>query len=209
LVGVYTVNLVSTILGEVQLLQIDQTADPPVFQLTVETRRRSNGAKYVTKEEVRFADHFSEFIFGWFTASHLRDWTPLSERHPDVRRRTRPARLKSYLNELCLYAPAADALAAPDLDFLIEHLTEDARRPLGDGVMQHEFHNDYGRIRVTTDALDEEGGVSAWWLHADSEEGLFQLAHGVLCCVNLRHELKHWTKTSQPVMERLHELRSR
>jgi hypothetical protein len=96
-----------------------------------------------------------------------------------------------------------------ELDFLIEHLTEDARRPLGDGLMQYEFNNAHGRIRVTTDAPDEEGGVSAWWLHADSEEGLFQLARGVLFCVNLRHALKHWTKTSQPVMERLRELPSR
>jgi hypothetical protein len=69
--------------------------------------------------------------------------------------------------------------------------------------MQYEFHNDHGRIRITTDDPGEPAGVSAWWLASSSTEDLFRLAQRVLWCGNLRQNLRHWTKFARPVMDRL------
>jgi hypothetical protein len=47
------------------------------------------------------------------------------------------------------------------------------------------MHSDQGRSRVTTDDY-RQGGASAWWLHADSEAGLPQLASQVQGWCGLR-----------------------
>src|SRR5262249_29663989 len=135
----------------------------------------------------------------------FRNWTPISERSSSPWIRTRPARAKPYSNGLWLYAPDAGALAAPHLDFLIEKVTEESRQEIAEGVMEYRFQNRYGRIRVTTDVYGVEGGVSAWWFHADSAENLFELARPVLWMADLRSKLRHWTKATRPVRDRLRE----
>jgi hypothetical protein len=121
---------------------------------------------------VRVADHFSAFVFDWFARFYFEEWTPLSECGPDADGLSRSHAQKPYLNGLWLYAPHAEAVAPPHLDFLIEQFDEDYRRRVGGGAMQYGFSHANGRIRVTTDEPGEEGGVSAWWLHADSAEHL-------------------------------------
>jgi hypothetical protein len=182
-------------------LQLDDTDDPPVVVDEAYFPSSPEGEKI--KEWVQVAPHFSDFIFDWFAGNYFHSWTPYSEAVGDGPglRRTRPN--KPYLNGLWLFAPNAEPLAPPHLDFLLEQFTEEARRQLADGVEQYDFRNADGRLRVTTDRYGEPDGVSAWWLHADTEEGLFQLAKRVLWCGSLRSTLRHWTKSARPVMDRL------
>jgi hypothetical protein len=152
---------------------------------------------------VKVADHFSSFVFDWIAGHYFEGWTPLSECSRDATGRLRSRREKPYRNGLWLYAPHAAALAPPCLDYLIENLAEGPCRQIAGGVMQYQFRNDDGRLRVTTDSYGEDGGVSAWWLHADSEEGLFHLARRVLWCSDPGKSLRHWTKAARPVIDRL------
>jgi hypothetical protein len=154
----------------------------------------------------RGAGRFSQFLFDWFARFYFEDWTPLAERSPYPEQRTRPPSEKRYLDGLWLYAPDAEALAPPYLDYLLENFTEEPRREVADGVMQYRFQDAQGSIRVTTDEYHEEGGVSAWWMHADSEEGLFQLAKRVWRCGNLPTTLRHWSEAARPVLDRLREV---
>jgi hypothetical protein len=182
-------------------VQLDGSDDPPVLV----DRHYAEGpdGRWQELEWVRVAGHFSDFLFGWIADYYVRDWTPLSERDPYEVNRIRPPREKPYLNGLWLYAPHAEPLAPPQLDFLIEQFNEVYRRQLGHGAMQYGFSHADGTIRVTTDD-PEPGGVSAWWLHADSAEHLYRLAERVLWCGNLREALRHRTEAAGTVMDRLH-----
>jgi hypothetical protein len=153
--------------------------------------------------QVQVADRFSDFVFGWVADYYFLDWTPLSERDLAEKNRLRPPREKPYRDGLWLYAPHAEPLAPPHLDFLIEHFDEDFRRHLGEGVMQYGFSHACGQIRVTTDDPGEEGGVSTWWLHAGSQEHLLRLAERVLWCGHLREALRHRTGVARSVRDRL------
>jgi hypothetical protein len=179
-------------------VQPDGSDDPPVV-----VDESYDDKTSLVVEWVRIADRFSHFVFDWVARFYFEDWTPLSERSPYPYQRTRPAREKPFLNGLWLYAPDAEALAPPFLDFLIEFFTEDSREAISQGVMQYAFHDENGRVRVTTDEYGEEDGVSAWWLHADSREALFRLAKRIVWCCDLREKLRHWTKQARPVMDRL------
>jgi hypothetical protein len=129
-------------------------------------------------------------------------WTPLSERSNDPKQVKLPVHKKPYLDGLWLYAPSAQLLAPPYLDYLIDHFTEDVRQQIAPGVMQYGFHDEDGTLRVTTDDYREEGGVSAWWLHASSEEGLYRLARKVWWCCDLPTSLKGKTKVALAVYSR-------
>jgi hypothetical protein len=184
-------------------VELDGSEDPPVIVDESYDYRPEAPEGLEVQEWVKVADHFSGFVFDWIAGFYFRDYTPLCERTYNPSRRTRPPREKPYLDGLWLYASQAETVAPPYLDFLSENFTEDDRKKVADGVTQYQFHNDDGRIRVTTDSYGEEGGVSAWWLHANSEEKLFRLAERVLWCGNLRATLRHWTKAARPVMDRL------
>src|SRR5262249_55892778 len=145
-----------------------------------------------------------------FAEFYLQDWTPISENSWSRRDPDAEPREKQYLNGLWLYAPAADPLYPPHLDFLLEHFDELSCQEISPAVTQHRFRNQHGRLRVTTDAAREEDGFSAWWLHADTESHLYDLARRVWDCGNLKENLKHWVSTqTEPagragvVMERL------
>jgi len=165
-------------------VQPDGSDDPPVFAddgYDMESRRVLPWA--------RWSDSFSDFVFDWFVCVHGYGRYPSFPSEP-------------YRNGLWLYAPHAEALLPPYLDFLIEQFHEDYRRQVAGGVMQYGFSHADGRIRVTSDD-PEPGGVSAWLLHADSAEHLYRLAERVLWCGNLREALRHHTEVAGPVMDRL------
>ncbi len=186
-------------------IQPNGSDDPPVVVDETYNYRPDDPEGSRILEWVKVADHFSAFVFDWIAGYYFRNYTPLSERAYDSKRRTRPAREKLYLNGLWLYAANAEALLPPYLDFLIEEFSADSRVQVAEGVTQYQFHSDQGRIRVTADDDPQENGVSAWWLHAASEENLFQLAKKVLWCSDLGRHLRHWTKTARPVRDRLRE----
>lgn len=179
---------------------LDGSEDPPVY---VEPNYDSPLYPDGTDPPKRVADSFSAFLFDWFAGNYFEPWTPLSERSSSRHLRKRPRREKPYLNGLWLYAPDADAVAPPYLDFLMENLEEDSRGEIAEGVVQYEYHSGHGRLRVTTDDAREPGGKAAWWLHADSEEGLLALAKSVLWCGDVGRKFRHWSKAARPVMDRL------
>jgi hypothetical protein len=178
-------------------IQLDGSDDPPV----VVDERYDFEAKQLGRW-VRFADRFSAFVFDGFAQFYSQKWTPLSEYDRDAKRMLRSPADKPYRNGLWLYAPDAEPLAPPPLDFLIEQFEEGYRRQLAGGAMQYGFSHADGTIRVTTDDPGEEGGVAAWWLHADSAEHLYRLAERVLWCGDLRGALRHHTKAAGMVMGR-------
>ncbi len=182
-------------------VRLDGTDDPPVFVDADYDHRATDTEGLPPAEKV--ADCFSDFVFDWMTRFYCEGWTPLSERSPYPDQRTRPAGEKPYLDGLWLYAPQAEALAPPYLDYLIENFAEDSREEIADRLTQHRFHDEHGSIRVTTDDCREEGGVSAWWLHADSQESLFRLASKAWWCCDLPATLRSWSEVAGPVMERL------
>jgi hypothetical protein len=175
--------------------------DPPVFMDPYYDQYQEDPADIPAPEKV--AERFSEFLFDWFAGFYSRDWTPLSERSPYPHLRTRPERDKPHLNGLWLYAPEAEPVAPPCIDYLIDHLAEGPRIEVTPEVMQYHFKDEHGGIRVTTDCYGEEGGVSAWWLHSDSEEALYRLAREACSCGNLLAALRHWNTTARSVLNRL------
>ena len=179
-------------------VQPDGTDDPPV----VVDDYYDFQAKQVV-HWVRVADSFSAFVFSWFADYYFQEWTPLSECGRNTDGMLRSQTEKPYLDGLWLYAPDADPLAPPHLDFLIEQFDEDYRRQLTGGAMQYGFAHADGKIRVTTDDVGEEGGVATWWLHADSAENLYRLGERVLWCGNLGEALRHRTAVAGPVLDRL------
>jgi hypothetical protein len=191
------------VLGENQgvwswFIQPDGSDDPPVVvDEAVEDRPEGR----IAIEWYKVSDRFSRFVFDWFAAYFHGVWR-VNFPAPTDDVGDYPA-TTGHRNGLWLYAPEDTALAPPHLDFLIEHFTEDARREIEPGVMQYEFHDDNGRLRITTDDHSESDGVAAWWLAADDAEGLFLLARRVLWCGGLRENLRHWTKSARPVMDRL------
>jgi hypothetical protein len=179
-------------------VQPNGSADPPV----IVDETYDFQAKQVVLWK-RVADCFSAFVFDWFARFYQQDWIPLSGRSPYTQQRTRPEGDKPYLNGLWLYASKGEAVAPPYIDYLIESFAEDSREEVAAGVMQHCFHDEHGRLRVTTDGPREEGGVSAWWLHAGSEEDLFRLARKVWWCCDLPMTLRHGSETAEGVLARL------
>jgi hypothetical protein len=176
----------------------DGSDDPPV----IVDEHYDFQAKQIVRW-VQIADSFSAFVFGWFADYYAQEWTPLSECGRDADGMLRSHADKPYRNGLWLYAPHAEALDQPHLDFLIEQFNEDYCRQVAGGAIQYGFSHATGTIRVTTDDPGEEGGVSAWWLHADSAEHLYRLAERILWCGNLRQALRFRTKEAGPVMDRL------
>jgi hypothetical protein len=177
-------------------LQPDGGDDPPVV-----VDEHFDGSRVL--RWVQVADRFSDFVFDWVADHYFRAWTPISERSSYSDLRLRPPREKPYLNGLWLYAPDAEALAPPHLDYLLENFAAESRQEVAPGMTQHRFHDEHGDIRVTTDDYGEAGGVSAWWLHAPSQEDLFRLAKKVWWGCRLPATLRHRTEVAGPVMDRL------
>jgi hypothetical protein len=180
---------------------LDGSDDPPVFLDAYYDHRQNDSAGEPPPEKV--ADRFSDFLFDWFARFYFMEWTPLSERSLYPPQRTRRPREKPYRNGLWLYAPDAETLLPPYLDYLIDSFAEESRREVASGVVQHCFRDDHGHIRVTTDDCREEGGVSAWWLDAGSVDHLLRLAKKVWWCCDLPAKLRAWSEAARPVLERL------
>jgi hypothetical protein len=155
------------------------------------------------REWFQVADRFSGFVFDWFAGYYFMNWTPLSERTFLSSRRTRPPREKVHLDGLWLSAPADEPLAPPYLDFLIENFAEESRQQIADGVIQYQFRDEDGLVRVTSDGYGEPDGVSAWWLHAPSAPQLLRLARRIRWCGTLSTTLRHATEPGGLVLDRL------
>ena len=156
-------------------------------------------------EIVPYTPTFFDFLLGLLWEYYCEKYTPISEHHWKVEFKGTPTP-KPYLNGLWLFASRATAVAPPYIDFLKEKYTEDEDRELAPSVRRYRFRNEHGSIKITTDSYETPDGKAVWWLHADSEDGLEQLAKSVLWCGDLSGQLRCHSEQAKPVMKRLTKL---
>ncbi|HVL16184.1 MAG TPA: hypothetical protein VM529_26670 [Gemmata sp.] len=170
--------------------------DPPTYA--------TDGGPYFLRRQQEWREgewcrlgQFSEVLFRWF-AWYYHDldreigtsFVPLrfhgNESMPEDDEFAPP---KPYHNGLWLRTPA-EPFAPPVIDFLTEQLGEPERTPRPGSVTTYTFRPPGGTIRVTADDPALAGGLSAWWLHADSPGRLTELARLVMPFGTLRDTLR-------------------
>jgi hypothetical protein len=171
-------------------VQVNGADDPPVV---MGDYREKNGEPTRDVEGNPCAATFSEFVFQWVWQFFENTWLDPVWGHS----------WPNYVNGLWLRSPREDVLSDPFSDFLYENLT--GRDPDRDenGLLTFHFYSPTQRLRVTTDRPDVVGGKSAWWLHADTEEALVELASLVVPWLHLRQTLSSETPAGKKVLERL------
>jgi hypothetical protein len=99
-----------------------------------------------------------------------------------------------------LYSPSDDALTPPALDELLDHFDERQRRTAGEGVTAHWLERGDQRLYILTEDYRREKAESAWWLHAEGEESLRELARRVGRWGRLEQTLKAKTEQGKAVL---------
>jgi hypothetical protein len=174
-------------------VEVNETSDPRVW---------SDNDNEHPDDWVVVADSFSQFLTDWFTRYYLLDWTPCSRNSSGAQSRGVPRSLKPYANGLWLRTPA-EPFAPPVIDYLTDHLGEPERTPRPGEVTTYTFRPDGGTVRVTADHPSLTGGLSAWWLHAESPERLAELGRLLLPWGTLRETLRADTDPAREVLEQL------
>ena len=167
--------------------QPNGTDDPPVV---IGDYLRQHGERTRDVAVNPCAASFSEFVFQWVWERFAETWLDPVWGHS----------WPNYGNGLWLRSPREDALPGPVSDFLYENLI--GRDPDRDehGLLTYHFYTPTQRLRVTTDRHDVPGGKSAWWLHADTEEDLAQLAQLIVPWLNLSQTLSSETAAGKKVL---------
>jgi hypothetical protein len=133
---------------------------------------------------------FSEFVFRWFaTFGFHPDYAVIHETEVPRLLGVRKSELTPHANGLWLRSPA-EPFVPPVLDYLTEQIGEPERIALPGGVTRHTFRPSGGSIRVTADDPALSGGLSAWWIHADSDTRLAELGRFLLSWGPLRDTLR-------------------
>ena len=91
----------------------------------------------------------------------------------------------------------------PIVDFLIDRFGEPERTPRAGSVTTYAFRPSGGTIRVTADEPALTGGLSAWWVHADTPERLAEFAELLLPWGTLRDTLRADTDPARDVLKRV------
>ena len=139
------------------------------------------------------ARRFSDFISNWISGFY--DW------QCDPKRLwLKPARGNSpHANRLWLRA-SDEPFQPPVIDFLTERFGEPERTARPGDVTTHTFRPEGGTIRVTADEPTLTGGLSAWWIHADTRERLAEFAMLLLPWGTLRDTLRADTDPARAVL---------
>jgi hypothetical protein len=87
------------------------------------------------------------------------------------------------------------------IDFLIEQFGEPEVTPRAGNVSTYHFRPPGGTIRVTADEPTLMGGLSAWWVHADTPERLAEFATLLLPWGTLRDTLRADTDPAREVLK--------
>lgn len=135
---------------------------------------------------------FSVFLAEWFALGSLPPFGTVAES-----RRQQP-----HSNGLWLRVPD-EPFQPPVIDFLIDRFGEPQRTPRPGGVTTYAYRPPGGTIRVTADEPALTGGLSAWWVHADTPERLAELAELLLPWGTLRVTLRADTDPARDVLKRV------
>jgi hypothetical protein len=171
-------------------VHLNGAEDPPVV---IGDYRREFGERTRDVEASPCAATFSGFVFHWVWQRFAETWLDPVWGHS----------WPNWVNRLWLRSPREDALPPPVSDFLYENLIGRDPDRDGNGLLTYHFYSPTQRLRVTTDRSDVPNGKSAWWLHADTEEDLYQLAKLVAPWLNLRQTLSSETPPGRKVLARL------
>jgi hypothetical protein len=164
-------------------VRADGSDDPPVY----EDLGRDDPTEWK-----READTFSQFTVDWFGGFY--HWQCKTGRRPLVNR--------PYANGLWLRTPD-EPFAPPVMDFLTEQFGEPDRTPRPGEVTTYAFRPSGGTVRVTADEPSLTGGLSAWWVHAESADRLADLGRLLLPWGTLRHTLHADTDPGRKVLDSL------
>jgi len=159
------------------LAVIDDSDDPLVYRYW--WRDVSREENLATREVVRFRDYVFEQACSQL--AYFRDISP------------------AWL------VARDEPFAPPVIDFLTEQIGEADRTPRPDDVTTYTFRTPGGTIRVTADEPTLAGGLSAWWIHADTPEGLADLARLVAPFGTLRETLRADTDPAKDVLKSIRE----
>jgi hypothetical protein len=171
-------------------VHLNGSEDPPVV---LGDYRRAHGERTRDVEANPCTATFSEFVFLWVWERFTDTWLDPVWGHS----------WPNYVNGLWLRSPREDTLPNPVSDFLYENLIgRDPDRDVN-GLLTYHFYSNTQRLRVTTDRHDVPDGKSAWWLHADTEEDLYQLGQLVVPWLNLRETLSSESPSGKKVLARL------
>lgn len=107
-----------------------------------------------------------------------------------------------YANGLWLRSPA-EPFEPAVIDFLIDQFGEPERTPRPGNVTTYTFRPDGSIIRITADEPKLGGGLSAWWVHADTPEKLAELARLIVPFGTLRETLRADTDPARNVLQSL------
>jgi hypothetical protein len=177
------------------MIEVNGSDDPPVW--------RDPSGRAIRDHCVPDSDTFSDFIAGWFASEYCHgSWLPPALRLSNPRGTPLIHSLKPYHDGLWLRTPA-EPFAPPVIDFLTEQLGEPQRTPRPGDVTTYTFRPAGGTIRVTADEPGLAGGLSAWWLHAESPERLADLARLVLPFGTLRETLRADTDPAREVLRQV------
>jgi hypothetical protein len=174
-------------------VSLDEEGDPNVWE-----DGPANPANW------RFVGRFSGFVFDWIAGEYPKSDIPRSAR-PGYSGPVGPwaVRPKRYLNGLWLRAPREPALLPPYIDQLIDALQEEGRQVRETGPTTYRFRLPQARLKITTDHWDRADGHSAWWLHADTPEGLEELVRRVWHIGPLADSLCGHAEPGRQVLQRL------
>jgi hypothetical protein len=181
--------------------------DPPVLA--------TDGGPHILRDpddllEAEWLDvgSFTEVLFRWFAwyyhdleAEVGTSFVPLRfmshDAEPDTQHLAPP---KPYANGLWLRS-RDEPFQPPVIDFLTDRFGEPERTPRPGGVTTYTFRPQGGMIRVTADEPALTGGLSAWWVHADTAERLAEFARLLLPWGTLRETLRADTDHARDVLK--------
>ena len=189
----------------------DGSDDPPVFTTDAECGPWLEGGRDWVDEDGDFNGErgwqpvgtFREVLFLWVASYYHEDFTPISYKHRAYSTGFSPehAPPKPYLNGLWLRTPD-EPFHPPVIDFLAERLGDPHLTPRPGNVTTHTWRPPGGTVRVTADEPGLTGGLSAWWVHAETPERLAALAEMLLPWGTLRETLRADTDPARDVLSR-------
>jgi hypothetical protein len=160
------------------LIKLDGSEDPPVYEQCGKSNPRD-----------------------WNCVGTFSDFVQLT--HTKIKPISRPWGLSmKYPNGLWLRT-SDEPFHPPVIDFLIEQFGDPEITARVGNVSTYTFHPTSGTIRVTADEPMLVGGLSAWWVHADTSYRLREFARLLFPWGALRDTLRADTDPAREVLNRV------